>query len=139
MTTDVQRWCAFRRPDRPPKGYLEGSPLDQLTPQERQMRAVLRGLQEYRWQLRKAEPNSPEALRYARCLARTYQRWKALYDNWVPGPSGYRPQKISLLGRKPEAPPYEIPPITGEFSDPLPPGRQGQPLPTGGGCSRTGV
>lgn len=122
MTTDVQRAVAFRRPDLPPKGIASYGHDHPLTPQEFQLRASLRRIQDSRWRLRKAEPNSPEALIYARRLAKAYQRWKALYDNWVPGPSGYRPQPIRILGRRPAAPTYEIPRITGEFSDPLPPG-----------------
>lgn len=120
MTTDVQRAVAFRRPDLPPKGYLSHSPLEILTPQERQMRAVLRSLQENRWQLRKATTDD-RRLMYARRLARAFQRWKALYDSWVPGPSGYKPMPIRILGRRPLAEPYEPPAITGHFTDPLPP------------------
>lgn len=122
MTTDVQRWCAFCRPDLPPKGIASYGHDHDLTPQERQMRAVLRSLQEVRWQLRKAEPNSPEALRFARRLAKAYQRWKALYDNWVPGPSGYKPMRINLMGWKPKPQHWDPPEITGQFSDPLSPG-----------------
>lgn len=121
MTTDVQRWCVRRRPDRPAKGYLSYSPLDQLTPQERQMRAVLRSLQDVRWKLRKAEPNSPEALRFARRLARAYKRWHDLYTNWVPGPSGYKPMPIRIMGWKPKPQHWDPPEITGQFSDPLSP------------------
>lgn len=122
MATDVQRRCAALWPHRPAKGYLSHSPLEVLTPQERKLRAALRKIQDSRWRLRKAEPNSPDALRFARRLAKAYKRWHDLYTNWVPGPSGYRPQPIRILGRRPALPTYEIPPITGEFSDPLPPG-----------------
>ena len=122
MTTDVQRAVAFRRPDLPPKGISSYGHDHPLTPQEFQLRASLRRIQDSRWRLRKAEPNSPEALTYARRLAKAYQRWKALYDNWVPGPSGYKPMPIRILGRRPKPQHWEPPEITGHFSDPLSPG-----------------
>ena len=117
--TSVQRKIHHKRPDLPAKGYLTATPLDQLTPQERQVRAVLRGMQEYRWQLRRAEPGSPDAIRFAKLLDRTYERWKALYDNWQPGPSGYRPQPISKYGNNDPGDSYDPPAIVGEFVDPF--------------------
>ena len=121
--TSVQRKIHHKRPDLPAKGYLTATPLDQLSPQERQVRAVLRGVQEYRWQLRKAEPGSADASRYAKLLDRAYERWQDLYFNWVPGPSGYRPKPISKFGNNndPDAG-YDPPPIPEfVFVDPLPP------------------
>jgi len=93
-----------------------------LTPAEWQMRAALRRIQDSRWRLRKAEPNSPEALRFARRLAKAYKRWHDLYSTWVPGPSGYRPAPIRILGWKPKPPHWDPPAIEGTFNDPLPPG-----------------
>jgi hypothetical protein len=119
MTTDVQRAVAFRRPDLPPKGIASYGHDHPLTPQEFQLRASLRRIQDSRWRLRKADPNSPEALRFARRLARAYKRWHDLYTAWVPGPSGYRPQPIRLMGWKHKPEHWDPPQITGHFSDPL--------------------
>lgn len=84
------------------------------------MRAVLRSLKECRWQLRKATTDD-RRLMYARRLARSYKRWHDLYENWVPGPSGYKPMPIRIMGWKPKPQHWDPPEITGEFSDPLPP------------------
>lgn len=120
MTTDVQRLCARLRPDRPPKGIAEYGHNHDLTPQERQMRAVLRRIKDSRWRLRKATTDA-RRLMYARRLARAFRDWHTLYTTWVPGPSGYRPLPIRIMGWKPKPDHWDPPEITGHFSDPLAP------------------